>query len=510
MRNGNDIGVAARLTDLLVGDGDRDSDLLMQRNTQQDTVMQWLLALDMQVMGACRADERLKPLLKFNASSVAEDRLLSHLSQHFEPSEVGLLARCLCIPLASVRVGKIKKIGTLLTPTSTRGNLVISLLPTSDLRISFLADDGYTETLSTLRNTSDCSSVMVEGIPKDSSGRSFAVRIPNKDPFYFWCSEKSRLLGNELLDKMKHLLERKPSLAELTGITDSRLERFVHHLRTNFLGSNTASEVGQTSQSQNLLSKPSRSRSCNFQVVLSPRPSSFKLRRRTDGARIETSEKHPAPCPSTSNHGKRKLLDSSSGTCLFPSLPMPSSTSAPRISPPYYCWCPPVVAVSTLQTESFSLPPLSSLLPNPSPNLFEIPILPLSMSSSSQQIPVFTPLMCDSIVHLPVIDICSSGQAYLVNSGPAISVSIPPLHNPLIQETDSEKSARDTLRVLISGSGQFPSVIANSEGNVNVIAAMSLVSPGLMRRCIEQGDLVETGGAGLNKDDSSEESSGRE
>lgn len=45
-------------------------------------VLQWLLALDLQVMGACRVDERLKPLLKLNVSAgAAEDRLLAHLSQ---------------------------------------------------------------------------------------------------------------------------------------------------------------------------------------------------------------------------------------------------------------------------------------------------------------------------------------------------------------------------------------------------------------------------------------------
>ncbi|KAD2805164.1 hypothetical protein E3N88_38541 [Mikania micrantha] len=357
---------------------------------------------------------------------------------------------------------------------------------------------------------SDCSSVMIEGIPTDSSGRSFAVRIPNKDPFYFWCSEKSRILGNGLLEKMKNLLKKKPSLAELTGISNSRLECFGRHLRATFLGSNTASEDDQTSQSQNLLSKPSRSRSCNFQVVLSPRPSSFKLRRRTDGTCSETPEKHPIHSTSTSNLRKRKLLDSSLGACPFPSLPMPSTISAPQIAPPYYCWCPPVVSITTIQsiqTEPFTLPPLSLLLPMPSPNLSEIPILPLSMSGSSQ---VFTPFMCDPIVHLPVIDICSSGQAYLVNSGPAITVSIPPLHNPLIQEpTESEKSARDTLRALISGSGQLPSVGAKSEGNVNAITAMSLVSPGMMR-CIDQVDLVETDGLGMSKDDSSEDGNSRE
>ncbi|PWA63340.1 hypothetical protein CTI12_AA353470 [Artemisia annua] len=56
-----------------------EDDLIM---IDEKTVMKWLHVLDMQVMGACRADERLKPLLKLNVSSgMAEDRLLSHLSQ---------------------------------------------------------------------------------------------------------------------------------------------------------------------------------------------------------------------------------------------------------------------------------------------------------------------------------------------------------------------------------------------------------------------------------------------
>lgn len=77
--DGNGTGLADRLTDLFVGDGD---DEVLMRRSARGTVVQWLQALDMQVMGACRADERLKPLLKVNVSSgVAEDRLLSHLSQ---------------------------------------------------------------------------------------------------------------------------------------------------------------------------------------------------------------------------------------------------------------------------------------------------------------------------------------------------------------------------------------------------------------------------------------------
>lgn len=80
------------------------------------------------------------------------------------------------------------------------------------------------------------------------------------------------------------------------------------------------------------------------------------------------------------------------------------------------------------------------------------------------------------------------------------SVSIPPA--ALVQESDSEKSARDTLRLLLSGSTEFPSVTdssgsrsrvgfyGGSTSDVNVIAnslaAMTLVSPGVIRRCIHQ------------------------
>lgn len=75
-----EIGLEERLTEILVEDGN--GDLLLQQNNREDRVLQWLQALDMQVMGACRTDERLKPLLKMNASNgVAEDRLLAHLSQ---------------------------------------------------------------------------------------------------------------------------------------------------------------------------------------------------------------------------------------------------------------------------------------------------------------------------------------------------------------------------------------------------------------------------------------------
>lgn len=134
--------------------------------------------------------------------------------------------------------------------------------------------------------------------------------------------------------------------------------------------------------------------------------------------------------------------------------------------------------------------------------------------------------MCDPIVHIPVIDVCSSGQGYLVSAGPAISTTITPLHpklvNPLMSETDSvvEKGARETLRLLISGSTQtnppmmdvLPAVLTNADQSrgilvtgsrglycgtrdVNVIAnsfaAMGLVSlPG--RSEVDNHDNTET------------------
>ncbi|GMP73877.1 hypothetical protein CsSME_00031476 [Camellia sinensis var. sinensis] len=64
-------------------------------------------------------------------------------------------------------------------------------------------------------------------------------------------------------------------------------------------------------------------------------------------------------------------------------------------------------------------PPLDfpTLLPEP------LVRLPLSRSSSPQILP-FTPLMCDPIVHIPVIDVCSSGQS-IPGGGLAYYVTAP-------------------------------------------------------------------------------------
>ncbi|KAL0359205.1 UNVERIFIED_CONTAM: hypothetical protein Sangu_0769900 [Sesamum angustifolium] len=603
----NPASVTRRLSEIFVENGD--GDLLLQRSDREDGVLQWLRALDMQVTGACRADERLKPLLKLNVSTgVAEDRLLAHLSQHFEPSEVGMLARCLCIPLVSIRVGKINKQGSLLSPTSisflsalpkiggfwtsgmcgkakvgwvkaasssssllllllslsadrgwtaldtsvtmggnqgwetivcTEGNLCLTLLPTSDLRISFNGDDGFVERLATFSTEVQSIDIEIEAISADKSGRSFLIKTSDTVVSYFWCSERSTLLGNELLRKMKDLLMRKPSLAELTGISESRLDCFATHLRAYLAGSMCGSQGSKT----NLI----------YLGSLSPRSSSFKEGQQKSLFSIRSvsreklrrrGETH-VPCidskllassnsidPSTSNCYQKENLPSVNGTHSFAGLnfldAFGKSTELPLSGPetkacspspspfsPHYCWCPPVASalqytigkpqLPVSSTESFSLPPLSSLLSSARPsslltskpllNLAEVPPIdfpsllpePLIRLPTSQQIPTFTPLICDPIVHIPVIDVCSSGgQGYLVSAGPAISTSIPPLNpdlvDPLLPNAESvvEKGARETLRMLISSSNQstpqlevLPSVLSSSNDKQNVLAAGS-------------------------------------
>ncbi|WCJ19787.1 hypothetical protein M5689_002062 [Euphorbia peplus] len=548
------------LTDILADE--RDEDLLLRGGGR---VLQWLQALDMQVMGACRADERLKPLLKMNASNgMAEDLLLAHLSQHFEPSEVGMLARCFCIPLVSIRVGKINKQGTLLCPTASRGNLCLTVLPTSDLRLSFMGDDGHTERLFTLSSNAQSPTITLDEISADSSGRSFHIKVGDDRDFYFWCSEKSKLLGIELLAKMKDMLRRRPSIAQLTGISKSRLTCFATHLRAYLVGSSyressvhfpaSSSNINLDSDAHpSISSKPLRSRyignqavktNSSYQGSLSPRSSSFKegpprsvsslrnaarekLRRRGDVHHsaidnLITALPHDNDTPSSNISGSEKppslksfpvspssLIESLSNLTLPPTLSATSHvTSFPPLISPYYRWCPQGPSgssqVTTSSNECPLLPPLSSLLsgsmtsnlltPLPSLSLANVPSLdfpaflpdPLVRFplSSSQQIPTFNPLICDPIVHIPVIDICSSGQGYLVSAGPAITSTIPPLHpnlvNPLISDTDSmvEKGARETLRLLLSSSTQanpqlisvFPAVLTSSEDRQGIHA----------------------------------------
>ncbi|KAM0941416.1 hypothetical protein DsansV1_C17g0148501 [Dioscorea sansibarensis] len=556
-----------RLRDALRNDGD--SDLLLDRGDLENGVLQWLRALDSQVLGACRADERLNPMLKLNVSSgVAEYQLMAHLSQHFEASEIGMLARCLCVPLVSIRVGKIKKQGSHLCPTSIRGHLNLTLLPSSNMCVSFFGDDGCISKLAVVSSMSESPAVSIEEISADRSGRSFLIDLPGCGPLYFWCSEKSKSEGMRLLKKMKDWLLRRPSLAHLSGVSESRLACFSAHLQAYFHGSTGIAEAANSAASSpsSIISascahesvcdpeelSPVPKSSCFrlgvshtmkahplHQGSLSPKSSTFKdapprstslirssvrekIRRRGGGnssfspgngrlvASDITSNMIDA-LPASDHFVDQKLTElCDSVKCCISSIPCPSLPLA-SLSPlsvqlpipgdvfpsaqlsPYYCWCPPCVTPvrPTLVTpclsstlESKPLPPFPSVLlaveapalvssrpptgvtERPSmgpPNLLNEPLFPLPFTAPvlvttplSQQIPTFTPLISDPIVHIPIIDVCSSGQGYLVSAGPAISSAIPPLLpsvvNPIILNSESalEKSARETLQMLMA------------------------------------------------------------
>lgn len=87
--------------------------------------------------------------------------------------------------------------------TFNRGHLNLTLLPTSNLRISFNGDDGCMERLATSNPGARCSGVEIEEISADKSGRSFLLKNAVGEISYFWCSEKSKLLGCELLRKVR-------------------------------------------------------------------------------------------------------------------------------------------------------------------------------------------------------------------------------------------------------------------------------------------------------------------
>ncbi|PKA52007.1 hypothetical protein AXF42_Ash008236 [Apostasia shenzhenica] len=534
-------GLPARVRDVLrIG---AEGDLSRSSADVENEIIQWIRALDLQIIGGCRADERLKPLLKLNVSSgAADDQFMAQLIQHFEASEITVLARCLCLPLVSVRVGKIIKKRNMLCPTSTRGFLSLTLLPSSHMRISFTGDDGCIERLALVGN-GEYSFAIIEEILADTSGRSFLLRLPSSQVMFFWCSDKFKSDGMELISKMKDLLRRKPSLSDLTGISGARLHSFATHLRAYLLTSANASASASATSSRSFITPSDRNASGTdlpsprksssigmitakissmaqpiYETSLSPRSNTFKddtsknsgrnsfrdkVRRLGDSSIMfnpSASSTMPTNQCMIPNEGVFEANGSRGSTVSrlsnFPSLSMSfnSSFSVPSLVSnqsslfsPYYCWCPPFPTPLHYNTtthlpntsNALPLPPLSTLLsaaappessatsklpiclpelpPLKFPALLSCPVSSVSPLPSSQNIPTFTPFMSDPIVHIPVIDVCSSGQGYLVSAGPAISSAIPPLpishvSRQLIPPGESlaEKNARETLRMLMA------------------------------------------------------------
>lgn len=263
---------------------------------------------------------------------------------------------------------------------------------------------------------------------------------------------------------MKDLIKRKPSIAELTGISESRLGYFVNYLRVYLMGSamgkTQASSSGLTTQlpvstanfsiTSSVCTKSPRSRHSGSQPVkanslgLSPRSNSFKegmprslrsaarekLRRRGDN-HLSASDNITVSCatsrePVSLIHRESEkfpddrsctrtpsLLESMGKLSIPPTLNLGShvaSIDTPLFSP-YYCWCPP--GASGLQQATTappqcpsssigfpSLPPLSSLLSGTASPSLFKPTPPLNLTD----IPSlnFPPLLPDPLVRLPI------------------------------------------------------------------------------------------------------------
>lgn len=362
--------------------------------------------------------------------------------------------------------------------------------------------------------------------------------------------------------QMKNLLDGRPTLSDLTGISISRLDAFASYLHTYLLTSTIGDvkSLGSLNESENtsrvhdlylqphsVVSKTSRFRaspvnatkpSSVYQARLSPRSGTFKDGvTRSSCTKVAGKEKLKRPgewsgaatVPSDANSlildtvnleatGEKSDVDCARSIVMsvpldlplpFPSLPsiyprttcpLPEVYSEQQFKP-YYCWCPPCpslqYSVTPLHLPATSVeplppPPMSALLSNelpsssavsanldttdlPSLNLPSIlhdPLLHLPLPTSplvplhGSQVPTFTPLMSDPIVHIPVIDVCSAGQAYLVSCGPISSTApLLPSLKPLLPETESlvERSARETLMRLIAST---PSASSSQLANI--------------------------------------------
>lgn len=83
-----------------------------------------------------------------------------------------------------------------------RGKLSLGLLPSSSMRLTFSGDNGCSEELALLNDGLEVSEVVIEEISADNSGRSFLIRISESKRLYYWCAEKSKECGMELLAKV--------------------------------------------------------------------------------------------------------------------------------------------------------------------------------------------------------------------------------------------------------------------------------------------------------------------
>jgi hypothetical protein len=83
-----------------------------------------------------------------------------------------------------------------------RGYLSLRMLLSSEMRLSFVTDAGITEWIPARSSELETSGVILEYLATDPSGRSFVLKSPGHKLSFFWQSESSKAVGDEMVCKV--------------------------------------------------------------------------------------------------------------------------------------------------------------------------------------------------------------------------------------------------------------------------------------------------------------------
>ncbi len=76
------------------------------------------------------------------------------------------------------------------------------MLLSSDMQFTFVTDAGITERIPVLSSGLETSGVILEHLAADPSGRSFVLKSPGHKLSFFWQSEISKAVGDEMVCKV--------------------------------------------------------------------------------------------------------------------------------------------------------------------------------------------------------------------------------------------------------------------------------------------------------------------
>ncbi len=87
-------------------------------------------------------------------------------------------------------------------PVQSRGYLSLRMLLSSEMRLSFVTDAGIAERIPARSSELETSGVILEYLATDPSGRSFVLKSSGHKLSFFWQSESSKAVGDEMVCKV--------------------------------------------------------------------------------------------------------------------------------------------------------------------------------------------------------------------------------------------------------------------------------------------------------------------